>query len=559
MFTSKKQSLFDVPTKKVATSDNSNPFIQAGLKTSAETVSGNGALKYSTTGNPFIDQFGKIGSYKAARSFAEISQDCETLWAKNKTTSVLFTFYLRMISRQVQFFDGSKTETPQKGAEMKHEGIMRMIWLHLKDETLFWNNIQLFIAAGSWKDIIVMLQYDLIYNGWNDRKLNWSKFSNLILSGLENDKTRELLKKYLPQIKAKSACKTVESQADTLIAKWICSQIFGNKEGDAKTYKAYRLLKSSGTAHQWQQLISKRQYDKIDFASIHGRALKLLTRSKWLKNSGLEQSYTKWITKPETEAKWTGFVHELFDKLPKSLLQLESYKAETINKQFLTAVNKVKSGESTQTELIVVRDTSGSMGSQAPGSSMTCYDIGKALALYFSQFLTGKFSNSWIEFNYNAKMHQWIGNSPIQCWYNDPSSCVGSTNFQSVISLLCQIKQQGVPESEFPKGILCISDLEFNPTQLGRTNVDQALRTLRSVGFSDEYVDNFVIVLWNLQNNYYGKGSGSKFETYGDVKNVFYFSGYSASTVSFLTQKIKTASELFDAAMDQEVLNMIQI
>lgn len=558
MFTSKKTSLFEVPAKK-AQANSSNGFINAGLKKSAEIVSGNGALKYSTTGNPFIDQFGKIGNYKNARPFAEISQDCETLWAKNRTTAILFTFYLRMISRQVQFFDGSKTKTPQKGAEMKHEGIMRMIWLHLKDKTVFWNNIQLFVAAGSWKDIITMLQYDLIYNGWDNRQLDWNGFRNLILSGLENDKTRELLKKYLPQIKAKSACTTVESQADTMIAKWICSQIFGTNTNDSKNYKQYRLLKSTGTAHQWQQLISKRQYDKIDFNTIHGRALKLLSRSKWLKNSGLEDKYTKWITKPETEAKWTGFVHELFDNLPSTLIGLEKYKAETINKQFETAVNKVKNGESEQTELIVVRDTSGSMSSKASGTNMSCYNVAKSLGLYFSQFLTGKFSNAWIEFNSDAKMHQWNGQSALECWYNDKSSYVGSTDFQSVISLLCNIKSQGVAESEFPKGILCISDSEFNPTSLNITNVEMALKTLRNAGFSDDYVDNFVIVLWNLQNTYYGKGSGSKFETYGDVKNVFYFSGYSASTVSFLTSKIKTASELFDAAMDQELLNMIQI
>lgn len=100
---------------------------------------------------------------------------------------------------------------------------------------------------------------------------------------------------------------------------------------------------------------------------------------------------------------------------------------------------------------------------------------------------------------------------------------------------------------------------EFNPTALGKTNVDTALITLKSVGFSDEYVNNFVIVLWNLQSNAYGPTTGKKFETYGNVPNVFYFSGYSAATVSFLTSKIKNAEELFLEAMNQEVLNMIEI
>ena len=109
---------------------------------------------------------------------------------------------------------------------------------------------------------------------------------------------------------------------------------------------------------------------------------------------------------------------------------------------------------------------------------------------------------------------------------------------------------------------------EFNPTQLGKTNVQTALGKLRGAGFSEEYVSKFKIVLWNLRSNYYGRGTGEKFETYGDTKNVFYFSGYEASTIAFLTGVTKpdkefkepeTAEELFKAAMDQEILNLVTI
>lgn len=557
MFTAKKQQLFDKPSKKSSeTTQSSSVFVKAGLKKEAETKSGNGALKYSTTGNEFVDQFGKLGTYKKPRTFSEIEKDSELLWAKNKTMTVLFIFYIRMITRVVSLFDGTKTSKSQKGAEMRHEGIMRMIWLHMKAPNTFWNNIGLFVSVGSWKDIITMLQYDLVYNGWNDRKLNWEKFGNLILSGLNNENTNNLLKKYLPQIKAKSKCNTVEAQADTMIAKWICSLVFGKKEDNSYNYKQYRKLKTSGTAHEWQKFISQGKHNLIDFNSIHGRALNKLVRSKFLENQGLKEAYEKWITKPETEAKFTGFVHELFEKLPGSLSSLSVAERETTNKQFDTLVKK--GGEKEHTKLIVVRDTSGSMSSIATGTKMSCYNVAKALALYFSEFLTGKFANAWIEFNSDAKMHEWKGNNALEKWYNDRSSYVGGTNFESVINLFVKLKKEGIEESEFPTGILCISDSEFNPSSLGRTNVESALNILRRGGFSKEYVNNFIIVLWNLQSNYYGRNTGSKFETYGDTPNVFYFSGYSAATVSFLSDKIKTASELFDEAMNQEVLQLIE-
>lgn len=554
MFTNKKTQLFETPVKASANSSSkpTSAFVSNALKKQSVTTSQNGAKKYSTTGNDFVDQFGKLGTYKAPRTFAEISKDCEKLWATNKTLAVAFTLYTRMITRITDVF-GEKTTVPQRGAELKHEGIFRMIWLHTVAPKTFWKNITLFIAVGSWKDVFTMLQYDLVYNGWEKRQLDWTKFGKLILAGLNDEGQLNLIKKYLPQIKAKSACKTVEAQADNMIAKWICSLLFGAKD-NGSTYKKYRVLKASGTAHEWQKLISQGKHQLIDFNTVHGRALNLMARSKYLANQGLTEKYEKWIGSDDVEAKFTGFVHELFQKLPSTLSSLSKGEQMTINKQFETLVKK--GGENAGTKLIVVRDTSGSMGSTATGTNMTCYDVAKALALYFSAFLEGKFADAWIEFNSSAKMHEWKGSNALEKWYNDKSSYVGSTEFQSVIRLFVSMKNEGVPESEFPTGILCISDGEFNQSQIDKTNVESALSLLRRAGFSKEYVDNFVIVLWNLQG---GSGSGRKFETYGDVENVFYFSGYSAATVSFLTSKIKNAAELFEEAMNQEVLSMIEL
>ena len=112
MFEAKKQSLFGTATAPKSTS----AFVNAGLKNQAVTTSGNGAKKYSTTGNPFVDQFGKLGSYKAPRSFDEITKDCELLWASNPLLTVLFIFYVRMITRVVTLFSGVSTKVSQKGA-----------------------------------------------------------------------------------------------------------------------------------------------------------------------------------------------------------------------------------------------------------------------------------------------------------------------------------------------------------------------------------------------------------------------------------------------------------
>lgn len=549
MFDSKQKSLF-------STSSN-NSFVNSAMKQSSRTLSGNGAEKFSSSGNSFVDQFSSLSIYRKPRPFSEIEKDCETSWAENKELAVKFALYLRVIPREVKFFDGTSTQEVQKGGELKHEAIMRFLWLHHKDSETFWNNIGLFIAAGSWHDVFTMLQYDLVHHGWKGRVLNWEKFGNLILSGLENSNTVNLVKKYLPQIKTKSACSTVESQANTLIGKWVCSLLFGSKE-NSYTYKQYRKLKASGTAHEWQQLISRKQFERIDFGKIHGRALNLLVRSKFLENQGLKEKYTEWAKKPEQkEIKYTGFVHELFQNLPQGIHNVEESTQLTINGQFNTLVSKGRPEKASK--LIVVRDTSGSMKSIATGTKSSSFDIAKALALYFSEFLTGYFSDCFIEFNSGAVLHKWKGNSPIEKWFNDKCDAYGSTNFQGVINLFVQLKNQGIPEEDFPTGILCVSDGEFNPAQLGKTNVQTSLEKLKNAGFSKEYLEKFTIILWNIPNGYYGNPRVT-FETFNDVPNVFYMSGYSASNVSFaINNEIKTANDLFLEAMNQELLNRVKV
>jgi hypothetical protein len=157
-------------------------------------------------------------------------------------------------------------------------------------------------------------------------------------------------------------------------------------------------------------------------------------------------------------------------------------------------------------------------------------------------------------------MHQWHGNNALEKWCNDSSRYVGGTNFQSVINLFATLKGKGIPESEFPTGILCISDSEFNPTSLDKTNVEQARITIRNAGFSNEYVDKFQIVLWNLASNYYGSGTGQKFETLATEPGTYYFSGLNGSVISFLNgHEILTPRQLVDNALDQELLNRISL
>ena len=550
MFNEKLQNLFssNSPVKKVE-----------------YTTSGNGALKLTSTGDPFVDQFGLISQYRQLRPYSSISKDMKELWDIDPMYTLKLLFYIRLITRKVKFSNGTETSKVQKGAGLRHEAFMRMLWLAVNHSDVFYKNLPLFITIGSWKDIIQLMSYDLQYHGWDNKVLDFDKMSDFILAGLENPNTCNLVKKFLPTIKSKSKCTTLESQADSMIGKFLAHKLFGDGEFSPKlhsnnSYCLYRKLKSSGTAHEWQQMISRSQFN-IDFSKVHGRALALLVSGKYLKNHNLEKDYEDWIKK-QPVAKFTGFVYELFKGLNSNS---PFYKKYTIDKQFENLIQTAKEGSSTESSFIVARDISGSMNFKVPGLNISSDDIAKSIALYFSYLLKGKFANSYIEFSHKPVLKYWEGDSPTDKYLKNINYCFGDTNFLGIADLFIEIYKHTSIE-KFPKGLICISDGEFNDSGDNKTNFQSFKKRLLKAGFPKDYVDNFKIVLWDIPNAFYSFDEiRPKFESYADTPNFFYMGGLDPAGITFLlggevNKSIpKTPRELFETAMNQEIMDYIQM
>ena len=529
------------------------------------TTSGNGALKLTSTGDPFVDQFGLISQYRQLRPYSSVSKDMQELWNIDPMYTLKLLFYIRLITRKVKFSNGTETSKVQKGAGLRHEAFMRMLWLAVNHSDVFYKNLPLFITIGSWKDIIQLMSYDLQYHGWDNRVLDFNKMSDFILAGLENPNTCNLVKKFLPTIKARSKCKTLESQADTIIGKFLAHKLFGDGEFSPKlhsnnSYCLYRKLKSSGTAHEWQQMISRSQFN-IDFSKVHGRALALLVSGNYLKNHNLEKDYENWIKK-QPVAKFTGFVYELFKGLN---LNSPLYKKYTIDKQFENLIQTAKEGSSTESSFIVARDVSGSMSSNVKGLTISSNDVAKSMALYFSYLLKGNFANSYIEFSHKPILKYWEGDSPTDKYLKNINYCFGDTNFLGIADLFIEIYKHTSIE-KFPKGLICISDGEFNDSGDNKTNFQSFKKRLLKAGFPKDYVDNFKIVLWDIPNAFYSFDEiRPKFESYADTPNFFYMGGLDPAGITFLlggevNKSIpKTPRELFETAMNQEIMDYIQM
>ena len=123
MFNSKQKQLIGTTTK---TTSVVNPFITKSLKKSAKTNAfGNGATKYVTTGDDFVDDFGSMSTYKAPRAYDEIHKTMNILWSINKYMAICMIFYARMITRVTQLFDGSKT-SESMSKKYKPDGIVHI-------------------------------------------------------------------------------------------------------------------------------------------------------------------------------------------------------------------------------------------------------------------------------------------------------------------------------------------------------------------------------------------------------------------------------------------------
>ena len=107
------------------------------------TTSGNGALKLTSTGDPFVDQFGLISQYRQLRPYSSISKDMQELWDIDPMYTLKLLFYIRLITRKVKFHNGTETSKVQKGAGLRHEAFMRMLWLAVNRSETFYKNLPL--------------------------------------------------------------------------------------------------------------------------------------------------------------------------------------------------------------------------------------------------------------------------------------------------------------------------------------------------------------------------------------------------------------------------------
>lgn len=526
-----------------------NEFLKSAMNVS-ETW--NGALSYLTTNSACVDQFGKAGSYRG-REIIEVFQEQLDLWNENKEFAVKFPFYLRMITRTTKLPNGDSSEKVQKGQGARDESFKRLLWFAHNEPEIFYNNLWLLPVVGSWKDLWTLLSMD--------DSLNYEKFFAIIAEGCENISQKELVKKYLPQIRANKKCTTKWAKTTNQLAKEFCKWA-------GWTPRQYRQFKSSGKAHEFQKFISTRQYDKLDWNKISGKALLNLCSSKFLDNQNLSENYLSWISQTPV-AKFNGYPYELGEKL-KNIVYSNNINSKitkmTVDSQF---ENLIKTGKENngaiKGNVWCALDTSGSMTTRI-SNNLTAFDVCISLGIYFSTLNEGAFHKNVIMFDSNSKVKQLTGT--FSEMYSDivtSNTAWGSTNFISIINEIIRIRKSrpNIPLTDYPTTLLVVSDLQFDSCG-SQTNYERMKELLYSA-FPKEFVDDMKFVWWQVN----GRNTKDVPATLDDG-GCYFFSGFDGAVISLLLsgetvvnpetgeRKTPTMQELIEIAMNQEVLQLLK-
>ena len=510
-----------------------------------------GAVKYATTGNEFVDEFGSLARYKKPREYDEVANTCMRLWQIDPLEFLKITFYLRLISRAPKLFNGKQLDK-HVGQGLKAEFRMRMFWLAEQHPETFNKNLEFIITVGSWNDIFEILGLDLAYNG-RKHGFNWIQTLRFIHNGLISNTQTNLVRKYLPTVRSNKYRTTLQQEINSVIGSTIAHYMF-----KTNPLKYYRMMKSGGTAHEWQQHISQRHYYKIDFNRVPGRVLEWFARTNetgtsFVERHGLSAKFNEWLDS-QSIAKFTGYPYELFAHCNTPI------EKKLVHKQFEQLLQNMDDIPN----FIVGLDISGSMTSKAIGCNMSAYNVGKAIALYYSMHLKGKLKGYFMTFSDHAKLEKFEGETYADMFNNYNAGYFGSTNPVDMAHLICKLHTAyGVPEMNMPKGCLLISDGEFQ--RYGNSTTFNKFKEVLATTFSERFVNDFKLVLWDIPNSYYGNTT-PKFETQASTTNFYQISGFDPAALKFLfnidpkTNKTPmTSEELYQAAMNQEVLNLLRV
>lgn len=456
-----------------------------------------------------LDYFSKCGTY-TNRTEEQVNSDMVRIFNDDAPTALKLVFGVRLISRKID------NKVQVTGFGRRDEFYKCVKWLVENDPETLYKNLHLIPVFGSCKDLIeIATSLDFTTR---------DHIYHLVAKNFDDP----LLLKYLPQIRSTSQIRTERDKKRIDWAKGLCKYL-------GITFKQYRKFKSKGAAHIWQKQMGRNDWDNINFSGIPGKALlnHISRKGKKDKKSVFErhnqiERLKEWVL-AQKNVKFTGYPYELLRAAskPSNIIQKTIY-----DKQFETILEPFKNHK--LGNVLSCLDISGSMGCSVL-NDVSAMDVCLSMGLVFSALNFGHFKDVVCGFSDSPIILKLAGGfcdrlNTLKTDRKFQQVAWGSTNFQGVIDMLCQIKLNNpeIPTKEFPDTLLVLSDMQFNPApRLYWTPTVTQLQTLTDTNYevarkklNDAGLKEMRIIWWFLN------GEATDFPSNMDDKGVYMIGGF---------------------------------
>lgn len=289
----------------------------------------------------------------------------------------------------------------------------------------------------------------------------------LVGTGAEKTALSYLLNVLIDDMASKTFGKPI-----SLLAKWLPSE---NASSEATKALAKRIRKSWGySAKTYRQILSSLRayldvtetkmssgrWSEINYETVPSKA-NLNYQAAFIKHDCDRRSaYLESLKKGEAKINASVlYPHEIVRKYYSGCAWWSS-SLEPLNDTYEAMWKNLKDTGSVDNTLVVA-DGSGSMYSY--GMAPAC--VAQALAIYFSERSTGQFKDKFVTFSMRPQLVDLSGFTTLRdkiIEVKRHDECA-NTNIEAVFRLVLQTAlKHEIPQSELPKNILIVSDMEFD-------------------------------------------------------------------------------------------------
>ena len=502
-------------------------FANAMYREGSTKLTENGAFAYdSTAQGALLDLFSQIGALRP-RTDREIESKFAAAFREDKLLATKMLFYAGDIR--------------QGGLGERRTFRICLRWLAENHPEIVNKNIELipyFNRFDSW----------FVLCGTKCEKLMWENVAKTLAADM----------------KAYNASVGTKHVPVSLLAKWMPSENTSSEKTRQMAVKAQRALQLTPRKYRkmlsalrkhinvTERMMSAGEWAKIDYAKVPSYAMHNYGSAFAKHDHERFDAYLKSVKKGEV--KINASVLYPYDLVEKYMNIREAgthygdcFVARNENAVVEAQWKAMPNYLTKPVNAVVMADVSGSMRGRPMATSI-------GLATYFAQHNTGHYHNQYLTFTSEPKfINIREGASLLECVKKVAEAGVGySTNLEKAfLAILETAVNYRVPNSEMPKALVVISDME----------IDKYMRPGRHWDFLDVMRNRYAafgytlprIILWNV--------NARKDTVLSQSEDVIFISGQSASSFKSLCQNLDgiTAYELMLQTLNGKAYEKVRI